>query len=268
MSISRPRFKTPPSQADLVSLLVGWGGDAAFLDFLERLPPLPSLNTGKRTSLASQMLGKVEKLYDELKTKAPNRDWAKSLEGLRWRLIAEAHCDRIRQGPPRKGQDPTSLTVHHWLGALVPYTAFLTGKPQWAWIEAWLQAKGIAVSRTQVWWQNTVSSWNEDILPRPGPRALIRAACAFLLYEACAKQLARVDMRKIALAEIDPPQRPWSKAARKYLAVLRRHLPVSGKALPKVSGAHELPPEYRVLWPVIELRPYRPGAFAARKAQP
>lgn len=267
MSISRPRFKTPPSQADLVSRLVSWGGDAAFLRFLEGLQSAPLQNVGKRSKLASQMLNKVEKLSAELKAKAPKRGWARALERLRWMLIVEVDSDRIRLGPPRKGQDPTSLTVHYWRGALVPYTAFLTSEPQWVWIDDWLKAKGIAAARTQVWWQNTASAWNEDILPRPGPRALIRAACAFLLFDACAKQLARVDMRKIASVEIEPPRRSWSKTARKYQTVLRSLLPITGKALLKVSGAHELPVEYRVLWPVIEPQPYRPGDFAARKAK-
>lgn len=257
------------NREELIRQFVEWGGDDGFLAWLEE-HDTPACLTEKTGRGADQRLTMITRLRTaeavarrvsaDPKRKAELDAYGRALDADYARIEArswiEATFERLKRVPTTN--TPYELHSYFWRGALVPYTAYSTGKPRWAWIDSWLGLKGLRPGkRTQVWWQNVARRWKPHEISRPGPAALGRAAHAFLYYGRKTSFKRILDgwerHRRRVLARL---HRPWSKQDRAYLRFVAANLSFCRHSA-KTRRYADLPKE---LWfdsgLQIEIRPY------------
>lgn len=228
-----PVGKTLPDERyqELIERFEGFGGQSGFLSWLA----INFVRRGVgRSSLADLVVARdglhAARIALESKAVRAALPEAASLEmGMLWvetrlALLAD-HEHRREQSRSRKlkaratkpGRALTRQDLYSWLGALVPYTAMVSGKPRWSWIDDWLRYRELAVpddGGTQKYWDKMIASRLRKGLPisRELADLLLRAAEEFFLYRTIMTEAgeegrdhARDDERfKLAVAKFLP----------------------------------------------------------------
>lgn len=126
--------------------------------------------------------------------------------------------------------------VYRWLGAMVPYTAFVQGssEPAWPWIESWIATFDPEAPPAKKMWFDSVESRaraKKKLNPNLA-RILRHAAIQFIRY-------SREKNFPDAKAALDSP---WSEQERRYLGTLDEMVPFlfPGQRLGAIESYREL----------------------------
>jgi len=215
-----------PDRETCLSHLEKAGGDPAYIEWLEgwtsdAYPANWSTKNAKRLSQQAARLRRdiqssgvfmqgTERYIQTL------RDLEKEAKGM-----GEGLGEHLRNlFHPQKGCGTPlkQIGMHRWLGALVPYTAYLkpSAGPYWPWIVAWLAHRSPkAPSGRKLWDKNVASRLKSG---KPINLTLVkhyREASGLFFYYRC----SQLKNRKRAY------ERPWTIEQTKYLAAILKHMP-------------------------------------------
>lgn len=277
-----PKDPKPSDMDSLIAEFTAFGGDKRFLDWLKSfgmwtlavsfdresakslrlVAPLQKsaaklrtlLDGAVKAGLASVSGPKMEKFpsrgsdgkVTEWRTYGTNFD-ALALELDTFIMAANELTKNGQRSAMRRGPKASHLASYFWMGALAPYIEFVSGRPNWVWIQRWMvanyPAEEEAIQDPRMLWRKTVRN-PAGGRPNPHIETFVRMACCqFLLVN----ERARV---KISPAEL-----------RRFLRIVKKHAPFLAAELAVVRSSNDI--GMRLGGP-LRPKPYQKGKLDGR----
>jgi hypothetical protein len=136
--------------------------------------------------------------------------------------------DFTRHGDGGKGPRVKRPGLYLWMGALLPYTAWLShGQPKWAWLDRWLATQNLGEPNSQVIWNKEIR--NAKAVNQFIAKLMLDGAEMYLHFYRKVKTTKTKSPDDGWLSEnilVEGDARPWRSEERRYFLSLEKYIPL------------------------------------------